>query len=123
MKKVLMYLWQLPQNLCGLVYSLFHKGALIKEYEDAVVYRSSKMYGGVSLGKYLFVNKYASMKTVKHEYGHYRQSKYLGWLYLLVIGLPSIVWCTLHMCGCFRNKPYEWFYTEKWADSLGGVNK
>lgn len=122
-KDVLMYLWQLPQNLCGEVYSLFHKGALIKEYEDSLVYRSEKMHGGVSLGRYIFVNKFAGMKAVKHEYGHCVQSKRWGWLYLLVWGLPSLVWCYLHTKGYFKDRSYFSFYTERNADKLGGVER
>lgn len=118
-----MYLWQLPQNICGLVFSLFHKGALIKEYEDAIVYRSKRMYGGVSLGRYIFVNKFAGMKMVKHEYGHCMQSKRVGWLYLLAIGIPSIVWCYLKGKGYFKDRSYYSFYTERSADKLGGVTR
>lgn len=121
MKKVLLYLWCLPQNLCGEVYALFHRGALIKNYEDAVVYRSEKMHGGLSLGRYIFVNKFAGMKSVKHEYGHCRQSKRWGWLYLLVFGIPSIVWCYLKNKKYFPDKSYFSFYTERNADKLGGV--
>lgn len=116
-----MYVWQLPQNLCGEVYSLFHKGALIKEYEDSLVYRSEKMYGGVSLGRHIFVNKFAGMKCVKHEYGHCVQSKRWGWLYLPIWGLPSAVWCYLKNKGYFKGKSYYSFYTERNADKLGGV--
>lgn len=122
MKNFLMYVWQLPQNLCGEVYSLFHKGALIKEYEDSIVYRSEKMHGGVSLGRYIFVNKFAGMKAVKHEYGHCVQSKRWGWLYLFAIGIPSGVWRMLKDRGYFKNKSYYWFYTEKRANELGCVN-
>lgn len=34
-----------------------------------------------------------SEKTIKHEYGHQLQSYILGPLYLLIIGLPSGLWC------------------------------
>lgn len=121
MKKFLMYVWCLPQNLCGEVYSLFHKGALIKEYEDSLVYRSEKMHGGVSLGRYIFVNKFAGMKYVKHEYGHCVQSKRWGWLYLPIWGIPSAVWYYLKNKGYFKDKSYYSFYTERNADKLGGV--
>ena len=59
---------------------------------------------------------------IKHEYGHSVQSAYLGPLYLFVIGIPSLIWA-----GCFdswrekHNKSYYWFYTESWADKLGGA--
>jgi hypothetical protein len=59
---------------------------------------------------------------IKHEYGHSVQSAYLGPLYLFVIGIPSLIWA-----GFFdnwrekHNKSYYWFYTESWADKLGGA--
>ena len=59
-----------------------------------------------------------------HEYGHTIQSQKLGPVYLLVIGLPSLIWA-----GCFEKyrikhkKSYYGFYTEKWADKLGGISR
>ena len=61
-------------------------------------------------------------RVLKHESGHQVQSFILGPLYLLVIGLPSIVWNV-----CFRKYrakyqiSYYDFYTEKWANQLGGI--
>ena len=56
--------------------------------------------------------------------GHARQSRMLGWLYLLVIGLPSIVWAALYgwLIPRCENGYYK-FYTEKWADKLAGINR
>ena len=59
-------------------------------------------------------------RTVMHEYGHIRQSRMLGWLYLIVVGIPSALW------ALFYNGPkegYYRFYTERWADRLGNVNR
>lgn len=121
MKKVLFYIWELPQNLLGLLLRLFYKGT-DSEYEGAKVRMSPRMRGGISLGKYIIVSEDANYGTVMHEYGHCRQSKYLGWLYLLVIGLPSILHAWL--CDCEkRGHSYYDFYTEKGADKLGGVNR
>ena len=59
-----------------------------------------------------------------HEFGHTLQSQKLGWLYLFIIGIPSIIWA-----GCFEgyrkkhNISYYTFYTEQWADRLGGVKR
>jgi hypothetical protein len=83
--------------------------ASIKMDNGNVVYFSRNMSGGISLGKYSIINSYyAGLKTgkkelkpyeelvqldvVRHEaIGHGTQSRYLGPLYLLVIGLPSII--------------------------------
>ena len=61
--------------------------------------------------------------VVKHEaLGHGTQSRILGPFYLPVIGLPSIIWAWLYgaVIPYTRNGYYR-FYTEKWADKLGGV--
>lgn len=119
MKKALLYLWCLPQNCLGLLLRLIYKGN-DSIYEDAIVRRSTKFPGGISLGRYIIVNQWSSKKNVMHEYGHCIQSRYLGWLYLLVIGLPSILHAWL--CPCKEHSYYD-FWTEKWADKLGGVER
>lgn len=121
MKNILLYFWQLPQNLLGLLLRLIYKGN-DSVYEGVTVRRSTKIGGGISLGKYIILNQWAKKDTIKHEYGHCMQSMYLGWLYLLVIGLPSIVWAGLYelIIKSTKNGYYK-FFTEKWADKLGGV--
>ena len=118
--KILKYIWQLPQNIIGLIMSLHYrrKGYKTLVYNDGLItYWDS--HAGLSLGKYIFVNELASNFTIKHEYGHTKQSLILGWLYLLVIGLPSLIWC-----NCFENYrrkhnvSYYDFYTERWANEL-----
>ena len=121
--KVLRYIWELPQNLLGLLLRQIYKGNDTK-YNDVVLRRSLKMQGGISLGRYIIVSQFAREETVRHEYGHCLQSRRLGWLYLLVIGLPSIVWAGLYgrLVKRTRNGYYR-CYTEKWADRLGGVER
>lgn len=43
-------------------------------------------------------------------------------LYLIVIGLPSLLWAWLGD-SIAPGKSYYWFYTERWADRLGGVKR
>lgn len=122
-KEVLLYLWQLPQNLLGVILRLIYKGN-DSAYKGAIVRRSTSMRGGISLGKHIIVSQWAKENTIKHEYGHCRQSKMLGWLYLLVIGLPSILWAWAYGTIVKESKNgYYRFYTEKWADKLGGVKR
>ena len=121
MKNTLLYLWQLPQNLLGLLLCVFYTGT-DSDYHSAIVRRSAKMQGGISLGKYIIVNERAGHQTISHEYGHTKQSEILGWLYLIVVGLPSILhagWWTLTE----GERSYYDFYTERWADKLGGVER
>lgn len=120
---ILKYIWQLPQNLAGCIARKIFRAGFRCTHEDANVYIWNRR-DGVSLGKYIFVPVWADEKYIKHEYGHTIQSKYLGWLYIFVIAIPSITWA-----GCFdkyrekHNVSYYSFYTEKWADKLGGVER
>lgn len=83
------------------------------------------MRGGISLGKYIFVNRWSLKNTCDHEWGHTRQSRYLGPLYLLVIGLPSICWAGFIYGKIVKRTTngYYKLYCEKWADKLGGVKR
>jgi hypothetical protein len=123
MLNFILYLWQLPQNLVGLLLRTIYKGN-DSIYESAIVRRSTSMRGGISLGKYIIVSQWARKGTIMHEYGHCRQSKRLGWLYLFVVGIPSIVWATLYgsVIKATINGYYK-FFTEKWADRLGNVER
>ena len=123
MKNTLLYIWQLPQNLIGLLLILIYKGN-DDNTNGIIVRRSLNMRGGISLGKYIIVNQFARDNTIYHELGHCKQSMYLGWLYLIVIGIPSIVWAGLYgtIIKPTTNGYYK-FYTEKWADKLGNVQR
>lgn len=122
--KVLSYVWQLPQNILGLFYRyIANVSNNVSDNKDYNVYFKTSR-GSVSLGKYIFVyvNTSGLSKTIQHEVGHYRQSQILGPLYLLVIGIPSITWATLHSyIPYFRKYNYYQFYTEKWANKLAGL--
>lgn len=63
------------------------------------------------------------VRTKKHEYGHSRQSLYLGPLYLIVVGLPSIIWAGFVYNLVRKEISYYDVYPENWADKLGGVNR
>lgn len=128
MKKILLTIWQLPQVLVGLfLLILYKKSSKIIYKDDYVKVYSCNIPGGISLGTIILINKYMCTKnTINHEIGHTKQSRYLGWLYLIIIGLPSILHAWLNnYIGCCKNhiEGYYHFYTEKWADKLGGVKR
>lgn len=121
---VLLYIWQLPQNLLGLILRLFYKTDTKVHYREKTIRVCKAFPGGISLGDTVFVNKYPVGKAwsdTKHEWGHTRQSLFLGPLYLIVIGLPSIIWAALPQQKWGIS--YYAFYTEKWADKLGNVKR
>ncbi len=118
----LMYLHQLPQNLLGFALYLYYQGYEEMRqvgYNDVVVVKSPKMRGEISLGQYVIVSRDANLETIYHESGHCRQSQILGWLYLIVIGLPLIIWAALYGIPKIRERwSYYDFYTERWANEL-----
>jgi hypothetical protein len=91
---------------------------------------------GASLGNFILLDelykqyypekspyRYMLENTAKHEHGHQIQSLYFGFLYLLIIGLPSVL---NNIRSRIANKDSKWYYSrypEKWADKLGGVER
>lgn len=134
-KDILLYLWQLPQNLLGLILVAYYKPERKYVLDNGVeIHFATKMRGGISLGKYSIVNTIHyrqelknSLKrdTVRHEaIGHAKQSRMLGWFYLPIVGLQSICWAGLYGTVIKPTKNgYYWFWTERWADKLGGVKR
>ena len=61
-------------------------------------------------------------RLLVHEYGHTVQNAVLGFLYLPVIVVPSVLWFSLPMMKQYRKRKqfsYYRFYTEKWANAWG----
>lgn len=119
-----MFIWQLPQHIVALIYfgylvMMCKDLGVDSRYKQAIVIPCI-MRGAVTLGNYIFVGLNSEYrKTVKHELGHTIQSKILGPLYLIVIGIPSITYCGLRrLFSLLRKKNYYDFYTEKWANNL-----
>ena len=123
-RNLILFIWQLPQHIVALIYF----GYLVMMCKDLGVdsrYKQATvipciMRGAVTLGNYVFVGLNSEYKeTVKHELGHTIQSKILGPLYLIIIGIPSITYCGLRrIFPSLRKKNYYNFYTEKWANNL-----
>lgn len=120
LKEIMLYIWQLPQNLLGLLFLLFIKGEQKHTLYGVTFYQSDGFNGGISLGQYLILGKVYE-KKIRHEYGHSLQSKMLGPLYLIVIGLPSLIWSLLYGPVIPTYFDYNWFYPEAWANHLGGI--
>ena len=122
-KNILLYIWQLPQHIVGLLILLFIKGEAKHKFNGITYYFYDPFPGGISLGNYMILGSQFS-QTIKHEYGHTLQSIMLGPLYLFVIGIPSIIWAGLYGSVIKEtHNGYYKFYTEKWADKLGKVTR
>lgn len=139
MKNVLLWIWQLPQNLIGFFMTRYPGATKVfncNDGEQVKVYFTSNVFNcGVSLGNYIildykiYYNKYC-VTTVNHEHGHQKQSRYLGWFYLIVVGISSAIfnnlWDRLFHKNWTSKERNTWYYNrfpEKWADRLGGVNR
>ena len=123
-RNLILFIWQLPQHIVAIIYfgylvMMCKDLGVDSRYKQAIVIPCI-MRGAVTLGNYVFVGLNSEYKeTIKHELGHTIQSKILGPLYLIIIGIPSITYCGLRrMFPSLRKKNYYNFYTEKWANNL-----
>ena len=117
----LQFSWGIPQNLIGLIMYLCLFNRKSFRYEKAHV-RVWNKETSLSMGEFLFVSKKYNRYLLAHEYGHTYQSLYLGPLYLLLVGIPSAVWCFLYGFEGFRKKVKIGYYDmpfEKSANRLG----
>ncbi len=135
--------WELPQTLLGLLLFLVVKAVdrsakTFRAPSATLVTRTTVLGGGVSLGMFLFSLDYehrfgrrlvaAQQRMEAHEFGHARQSCFLGPLYLPVVGLPSAGRAALFRIARAAGRPipshrYYRGYPEAWADRLGGVQR
>ncbi len=137
LKKLLLWIHQLPQNIIGFILS---RNSECKVYttiggDNVIVYFNNRVFNcGVSLGNYIILDtenymndSYNTRITVSHEHGHQIQSLHLGWLYLLLIGIPSAIGNIIDRV--FHKKwssvaRTKWYYNQIWeksADNYGGV--
>lgn len=117
---IALFIWQLPQCIVALLMMPFLGKLTLVSYDNyCFAFKATNMLGAISLGCFVFLSASSSksLPTIAHEQaGHVKQSHYLGWLYLIVIGLPSIIWAGIHEYLGYKN--YYIFYTEKWANKL-----
>lgn len=123
---VLLMLWELPQIIIGRLV-LNNKDTHVHTIDGVRVFVTNR-FEGMSLGDIIFVNPNSCEGTwlVKHEFGHVKQSRYLGWLYLPLIFVPSYLWNRLIGIIDKANVTEDWyltyvyhqFYTERWANWL-----
>ena len=127
LKYIINFTWCLPQNILGLVLFSKYKGQKRERFFDTMLTYHDGSWGGVSLGMFIFVagnrDEDWIRKAKVHEYGHYLQSLILGPFYLLIIGIPSFIWCNAKKYKDLRKntgKSYFKFFPERWANHLGG---
>ena len=117
--------WGLLQTLIGAIVFLCVRKNRHEYVNGSIVTEIPGHWGGITLGMFIFVDSLPIENInedfiVTHEYGHTIQSLILGPVWLLVIGLPSLLWAGFG--DKYREKnniSYYDFYTEKWANILG----
>lgn len=133
LRRAASYLWEAPQSMLGVAMlgAEAARGRILNvDVERGRVVVESRGTG-ISLGYFVFWSQQSSRwheldaRNRGHELGHAEQSRMLGWLYLPVVGVPSIsgaayAFLYRELTGRRWTGYYE-RYPERWADQLGGV--
>ncbi len=139
MKKVLYVViqctWGISQTSLGFIVFLINIKNNHYFYHGAIITERNAL-SSVSLGMFVFTTTNPmkdkrikdripdgelSKRLLVHEYGHTIQSLIFGPLYLIVMGIPSMLWGFLPYFQNKRNNgvSYFSFFTEKFANYLG----
>ena len=122
--RILTEIWQFPQHIIAYVIILINcKSIKLMVSKDGIShYLVDHLFdSAISLGNYIFLDSDGnfSYKTIKHEFGHQKQSLMLGPLYLIVIGLPSIIG---NIIARIKHKYFrryydtDFYYKHPWED-------
>ena len=125
--KYIAYLYQLPQHLLALLLiHLLHP----TYHKSPIPHYTHNQDFSLSLGQYILISelwypatddRYA--RLLAHEHGHSLQSLYLGPLYLILIGIPSLAMNLLSRKHILNPVNYYRRWPESWADKLGKVKR
>ncbi len=122
---LLTWTWCLPQTLVSAAALAIARadGASVEPLRGASLVRWKRLQGrgAVCLGPVVLAWPTCDEETALHEWGHFRQHLRLGPLYYVVIGIPSVLHAAWFRRAGLRGHLYFHFYTEAWADALGGV--
>ena len=141
MKNILLYIWQLPQNVLGLLLILALRAEkkagssgniTICYWQFARNGWFSSFIAAAAFGVYILTPDYNLSplnleRMLRHEYGHTIQSRAWGPLYLIAVGIPSAagnLWSRRFHKNWSAKERQHWYYNrwpEKQADELGGV--
>lgn len=127
--------WGLILNIAGAVRFLFCLRRPHFLYRGAIVTRWKQDHS-MGIGMFIFLGQTdvsdrrpaeevltpADRAVLVHEYGHTVQAAYLGPLFTLLIGLPSVTWAFFPLFVRHRRKKHVSYYSvfpENWANRLG----
>lgn len=127
---VLLFVWQLPQVLLGLVMLAIFRNH--KEYTNpynGITVWNINAHGAFgaacfSTGPFIVTcNDRVSDNILRHETGHSAQSLRLSWLYHIIISIPSVC---LFWYRRLKKKDMDFYYShfpENWAEKLGKTDR
>lgn len=123
---LIQWTWGFLQSLLGLFLLISYRHCKRVRYHGSICVFHDGKFGGISLGMFIFVNANRPQEWVQgaivHEYGHTIQSLLFGPFYLLIVGIPSGVWCNSKKYIKMRENDgvsYYKFYPEKYANYFG----
>lgn len=136
LQDIALALWELPQNLLGAAtLAVARVTGQVRATERTKGRLFVEVSGfAISLGWFVFWSGETTTRWFHidgavrdHEYGHTFQSRWLGPLYLPVVGVPSVlrnVYAVAYreITG-ERWRGYFDGFPERWADQLGGVDR
>ena len=88
-------------------------GAGIEFHRGVLVMPAPTPTAAFAVGGFIFSPTTEYESLLDHEYGHLEQEEVLGGLYLVVVGIPSMLSCAVNP----RLHHRMWF--EQWATELG----
>ena len=129
---VLAIIWQLPQAFIGALIALFGvcfcKDRCYCPFEtdkiglfELRMNLTDRFNFCFSVGPFIVTPYRVNPKTMLHESGHSIQSLYLGPLYLIAVGIPSMILIAFKKIFKKSDDWYHSHYPESWADKLAGV--
>ena len=116
---ILLNLWQLPQNILGLLIKIFCFNKIKSnwwqwDYVEIIISKNIK--NSFCLGRYIFVNENLNnYNIISHEYGNYLLSRLFGPLYLFLIFIPNII---NRIINGYNNHIFYKIYPSRWANNL-----
>lgn len=124
MKRVLLWLWQFPQNIIALIiikfiYTDYNSYCTFKKVNGVYFYSTicrSCFMDDFTLGDYIFISADSWFTDIKlrKSYGYVLSSRILGPLWIPLIIVPRVIYAYFDPVGYFQKK----FFTEEIAKKL-----
>lgn len=122
---ILSFTWGIMMTFLGLLILLiFLPFKKVKVYKKRLYVPVGEFWGGITLGIIFFIEKSEPERIKSHEFGHTIQNAIFGPLFLILIGLPSLIRATYREFKYYRKgRQPKTLYDDIWfegsATSLG----